>query len=86
MYQLGLRKLTRANEELLSDATPEQLQALLSLYMQMANEPLPEDEDAVTEVQVKALKPMASLAAQTLTRILSRRNFGGTDEPDSVQP
>jgi hypothetical protein len=84
MYTLGLRKLSRANEELLSDASPEELQSLLSAYMQVASTPLPEDLSTTTTVEVTVLKPMASLAAQSLTRILSKRRFGGKEGEEEV--
>ena len=86
LYQLGLRKMSRANEELLSDASYEELQALLALYMRAASEPLPEDPEATVEVSVRVLKPMAALGAQTLTRILSKRNPNTVEEETDEAP
>jgi hypothetical protein len=66
----------------MSEATAEQLQSVLSLYMKIAGEPLPEDVQQTTPVPANVLKPMASLAAQSLTRILTKRKF---HEPESDQ-
>ena len=77
MYYRGALTLSRANDALLAEATPEQLQSLLSVYMTLANAK-PEEDQKTVEVDVTMIKPMASLAAQSLTRMLSKKNFGGT--------